>query len=142
MLTALNSYIVIDAGVTITMQGQILRGGIQSQGFISGGGVIRFNRDVEVMPDWFRSYWQVDVDALQAAADSCQTGCTLLLTRNYALTRQWYINPTNGVFGTNGSMMLSFNNYGRGVMFRPGRYSRSFVMQSVRNFPEFCIKVQ
>lgn len=87
MLAAAHSYILIDAGVTLTLGGQVMRGAIQGQGFFSGGGRVRFTRDVEVIPDWFRSYWQLDVEAMQAAADSCATLCTLLFTRNMALTQ-------------------------------------------------------
>lgn len=57
-------------------------------------------------------------------------------------TQQWYVNYQNEVFGTRLSMIIALNNYGRGVMFRPGEYTRPFVVPSVRHFTGFCVKVQ
>lgn len=39
-------------------------------------------------------------------------------------------------------MVVAQNNYGKGVTFRPGTYKRPFVVPSVRQFTDYCIKIQ
>ncbi|KFM29122.1 hypothetical protein F751_5478 [Auxenochlorella protothecoides] len=142
ILAGSGTSIKVGPGVTLTLTAQVYRAPIVGDPFFTGAGAVKFAAKRQIYPDWFIQGGESDWVGLQRAGDSCTTTCTLLLHRIFYLSRQWYVNYQNEVFGTRLSMIIALNNYGRGVMFRPGEYTRPFVVPSVRHFTGFCVKVQ
>ena len=142
LVAGLGTSISVDSGVTLTLGSQAYRQPRTGNPFFVGAGRVTFSKSVEVHPDWWMANGYADSTGLQLAGDSCGAACNVILTRIFYIVNAWRVNPKNGVFGTAFSMLVALGSASQGVIFRPGTYTRPFVVPSVRHFDDWCIKVQ